>query len=288
MDRPDWIDRTCVEYALPDQYPEGAGSWSRMAHHLGRAWLTEASPPRGPGKTPLGDEALPVGCHTETIVWTVLGHRLRRLYSAPQEIPYTSSFWASFKRDTLYRFFSHIRRTHITVMWRWDSLGSLISRRHSQTHSQHRCVGHTFHSMHGDRSIYSVPRFQPGIDPFIEHPSRTEKMPVYRAPCICSLIRRDTTTSYMARRPSAKPPHLSFFGIAKRRTSSKYQSKGRFCGETRSFYNRMMWKLITIINRFVFWNRSHVRLFKVTLNALCVLLLECRNWGHCFRNSLDN
>ena len=45
-----------------------------MAHHLGRARLTAASPPRGPGKTLLGDKALPVGCPTETIVWTVLGH----------------------------------------------------------------------------------------------------------------------------------------------------------------------------------------------------------------------
>ena len=43
-----------------------------MAHHLERARLTSTSPPRGPGKTPLGDEAFPVGCYTETIVWTVL------------------------------------------------------------------------------------------------------------------------------------------------------------------------------------------------------------------------
>ena len=150
-----------------------------MAHHLGRARLTAASPPRGPGKTPLGDEALPVGCHTETIVWTVLGHRLRRLCSVPQEIPYTNSHLASFKRETVYRFSSHIRRTHIT------------------THSQ------------------------PGIDPFIGHPSRNGKMPVYRAPCICSPIHRDTTTS-ITRGPSAKPPHPSFFGIAKRRISSRY------------------------------------------------------------------
>ena len=45
---------TCVQYALPDQGPEGAGSWSRMTHHLGGARLTAASPPRGPGKTLLG------------------------------------------------------------------------------------------------------------------------------------------------------------------------------------------------------------------------------------------
>ena len=60
-----------------------------MTHHLGGPKLTAASPTRGPGKTPLGDVALPVGCHTETIVWTVLSHRLRRLYSVLQEIPYT-------------------------------------------------------------------------------------------------------------------------------------------------------------------------------------------------------
>ena len=54
---------TCAQYALPDQGPEGAGSWSRMTHHLGRARLTSASPPRGLEKPPLGDEALPMGCH---------------------------------------------------------------------------------------------------------------------------------------------------------------------------------------------------------------------------------
>ena len=46
--------------------------------------------------------------------------------------------------------------------------------------------------MHGDRRVYSVPRFQPGIDPFIGHPSHNGKMPVHRAPCICSQIYRDT------------------------------------------------------------------------------------------------
>ena len=74
-----------------------------------------------------------------------------------------------------------------------------------------------------DASIAS-PAFN--LDPFIGHPSRNEKMPVYRAPCICSPIHQDTTTS-MALGPSAKPPHPSFFGVAKRRTSSRYQSKGR-------------------------------------------------------------
>ena len=83
-------------------------------------------------------------------------------------------------------------------------------------------------TMHGDRRVYSVPRFQPGIDPFIGHPSRNGKMPVYRAPCICSPIHRDTTTS-MTRGLSAKPPHPSFFGTAQRRTSSRYQSEGPQC-----------------------------------------------------------
>ena len=46
---------------------------------LGRARPTSTWRPCGPGKTPLGDEVLPVGCHTETIVWTVFGHRLQRL-----------------------------------------------------------------------------------------------------------------------------------------------------------------------------------------------------------------
>ena len=87
---------TCIQYVLPDQGLKGAGSWSRMTHHLDKARPTAASHPRGPGKIPLGDEALPVGCHTETIVWTVFGHRLWRLCSAPQEIPYTISLLASF------------------------------------------------------------------------------------------------------------------------------------------------------------------------------------------------
>ena len=123
-----------------------------MTHHLGGARLTAASPPRGPGKTPLGDEAL----------------------------------LASFKRETVYKLSSHIRRTHITVMRRRHSFSSLIPHMHFQTHSQRRCLGHTSFSIHGGRRVYSVPRFQPGIDPFIGHPSRNGKMPVYRAPCICS------------------------------------------------------------------------------------------------------
>ena len=183
-----------------------------MAHHLGRARLTSTSPPHGPGKTLLGDEALPVGCNMETIVRTVLGHRLQRLCSVPQEIPYINSLLALFKREPVYRFSSHMRRAHITVMRRWHSFRSLIPHRHSQTHSQCRCLRHTSFSMHGDRRVYSVPRFQPGIDPFIGHPSRNGKMPIYRAPCICSPIHRDTTTS-MTRGPSANSPHFSHCGL---------------------------------------------------------------------------
>ena len=129
-----WTQCTGGQYALPDQGPEGAGSWSHMAHHLGRARLTSASPRRGPGKTPFSDEALPVDCHTETIFWTVIGHRRRRLCSVPQKISYTSSVEASFKREPIYRIFSHIHRTHITVMRRCHTFNSLISRRHTQTH----------------------------------------------------------------------------------------------------------------------------------------------------------
>ena len=93
-------------------------------------------------------------------------------------------------------------------MRRWYSFSSLISRRHSQTHSQRRCLGNTSFSMHEDRRVYSLPHFQPGIDRFIGHPSRTGKMPVYTAFYICSPIHRDTTTS-MVREPSAKPLHPS-------------------------------------------------------------------------------
>ena len=49
--------------------------------------------------------------------------------------------------------------------------------------------------MHGDRHVYSVPRFQPGIDSFIRHPSHNGKMPLYRASCTCSQIHRDTAVS---------------------------------------------------------------------------------------------
>ena len=155
-----------------------------MAHHLRRARLTAASPPRRPGKTPLDDEALPVRCHTETIV----SHRLRRLFSGSQEIPYTNFLIASVKREPAYRVFSHIRRAHITVMRRSHSFCSLLPHRHSQTHTQRRRLEHTYFFMHVDKRFYSVPRFQPGIEPFIGHPSRIGKMPVYRAPCICSPI----------------------------------------------------------------------------------------------------
>ena len=133
----------------------------------------------------------------ETIVWTGLGHRLRRLCSVPWEILYTNSLLASFKREPVYRFFSYIRRTHITVMRRWHSYSSLIPHRHSRTHSQRRCLGHTSFFMHGDRCVHRVPCFQPGIDPFIGHPSRNGNMPVSRASCICSPIHRATTTSML-------------------------------------------------------------------------------------------
>ena len=99
---------------------------------------------------------------------------------------------------------------HISQTSRWHSFSTLIPRRHSQTYSQRRCLGHTSFSMHGDRRVYSVPRFQPGIDPLIGHPSRNGKMPVYRAPYICSSIHGDTSTS-MVRGPSARPPNPSFY-----------------------------------------------------------------------------
>ena len=111
-------------------------------------------------------------------------------------------------------------------MRRWYLFSPLIPRRHLYSHSQRRCLRHTSSSIYEDRRVYSVPHFQPGIDPFIGDSSRNEKMPVHRTPCICSPIHPGNTTS-MARGPSAKPPHPSSFGIAKRRTSSRYQSKGR-------------------------------------------------------------
>ena len=119
---------------------------------------------------PYGNDRLDCSCH-----------RLRRLCSVPHEISYTSLFWAAFKREPVYRFFSRIQRTYITVIRRCHTFKTLITRRHSQTHLQRRCLGHTSFSMHGDRRVYSPPCFRPGIDPFIGYPWRTGKMSVYRA-----------------------------------------------------------------------------------------------------------
>ena len=58
-------------------------------HHLGRARLTSASPPPGSERTPLGGGALPVGCHTGTIVWTELCRRLRGLPRRYLSLPHT-------------------------------------------------------------------------------------------------------------------------------------------------------------------------------------------------------
>ena len=49
----------------------------RLARHLGRARLTWAPPFDGSEKAPPGSRSLPVGCHTGTISWTVLGRRLQ-------------------------------------------------------------------------------------------------------------------------------------------------------------------------------------------------------------------
>ena len=62
--------------------------WARTAprstiHYLGRARHSPASPPRGPWEAPLGDEALPVRCHTETISWTVFGQTAEDLQCSP-------------------------------------------------------------------------------------------------------------------------------------------------------------------------------------------------------------
>ena len=91
----------CVQYALPNQSLEGAGSWSRMAYHLGRAMLTSSSPPHGSEKTPFSGGALPVRCSTRTIRWTVLSHRLWTFRSVPQEIPFTKVLSAAFRYDFL-------------------------------------------------------------------------------------------------------------------------------------------------------------------------------------------
>ena len=197
-----------------------------MAHHLGRARLTAASPPRGPGKTPLGDakhsqwDAIRKGSFGLFSVRDCgdLAVSPRRFYTPVRSLPPSRE---SPSIGSSLTFEGHISK----------SCGADIHSVHSFLTGTRRLIlsaaAWGIHpSPYGDRRIYSVPRFQPGIDPFIGHPSRNGKMPVYRAPCICSPIHRDTTTS-MTRGPSAKPPHPSFFGNAKRRTSSRSQSKGR-------------------------------------------------------------
>ena len=99
---------TCVQYALPDQGHEGVApdpTWHTTSAEL------ESHQPRllvGRGRHHSATKHSQLGVHTGSIVWTVLGHRLRRLCSVPQEISPTSSFWASFKREPVYRIFSRI------------------------------------------------------------------------------------------------------------------------------------------------------------------------------------
>ena len=149
-----------------------------MTHHLGRASLTAASPPRGPGKTPLGDEQLPVECPTETIVLTILGRGFavssRRFHTPIRSLPHS--------RESPSIESSLIFEGQIS-----QSCGADIHLVHLFLTGTHRCNG---------------------------------KMPVYRAPCISLPIHGDTSNS-MTQRLSAKPPHPSFLGIAKRRTLSR-------------------------------------------------------------------
>ena len=87
---------------------------------------------------------------------------------------------------------------------------------HSYLHSsQLRGIAiHTSLPIHGDERVYSVPRTQLGINPFIGHPSGNWITMTLQPPLPKGL--------------PAKAPHPSFLGKAKRRTSSRCQSKGRF------------------------------------------------------------
>ena len=185
-------------------------------------------------------------------------------------------------------------------MRRCHSISSLIPHRHSQTHSQRSCLGHTTFFMHGDGRVHSVPRFQPGIDPLIGHLSRNGKMPVYRAPCICSPIHPDTTTS-MARGPSAKPPHPSFSGIPKRRTSSRYQSEGRqgltlqhlLWAVLNNFRRRVLQKsswlnfdeLVALRNHFDWWKEQ--RWYTVIAGELILVFNVFRKSDYCFSSHVS-
>ena len=113
-----------------------------MAHHLGRAKLTSALPPDGSGKTPFGARReRSVGLFLIADYWG---------FAVPsQEIPFTSLFLVPFRREPIYRVFSRVLRTFITVM--------------------RRC--HSSVSIHRDKRVNSIPLFQLGMNPFIGHPS---------------------------------------------------------------------------------------------------------------------
>ena len=128
-----------------------------------------------------------------------------------QESPVTSSLLAPFEKESPFigsslAFKGHLSQSRDAVIHP-STYSSFTLLRHSQTHTWHRCLGHKFFFINGDKPVYRAPVMQLGRCPFIESPA-------------FSPIRRDSTSS-MYRRPSAKPPHPSFFGIAKRRTSSR-------------------------------------------------------------------
>ena len=100
---------TCVQYALPDQGLEGASSWSRMAHHLGRSRLTSALPPGGPGKKPLRDEEPSVGYHSG-MVTDCGGFAVspRRFHSPIRSLPHSRE---SPSKDSSFRFEGNISQS---------------------------------------------------------------------------------------------------------------------------------------------------------------------------------
>ena len=102
------------------------------------------------------------------------------------------------------------------------------ARVHSKLHSpdSRSDAIHPFFPIHGGERLYSVPLSQLGIRPIYRAPFRQLGKCLFIEPPVFLPIHRDTATS-VAQGPPAKPPQPSFFGIAKRRTSSRSQSKGR-------------------------------------------------------------
>ena len=150
----------------------------------------------------------------QTMVWTVFGHRLRAACSIPWRF-HTPIRSLPHSRESPSISSSLTFKGHIS-----QSCGADIHLVHSfLTGTRRLILSATAWGIHPSQCMGIDASKRPRLSTWaIGHPSCNGKMPVHRAPCICSPIHWDTTIS-MTRGPSAKPPHPSFFGNSKRRTS---------------------------------------------------------------------